>query len=643
MHDYEVEGAQLVHSFHKLWGILEKVSFDPTAGKVVCILDALDECAESGRFQIIDALNTLYTKTISSQHNTHFKFLVTSRPYLDIERRFKILIHSFPTIRPYGEKDTEAISEEINIVIEQRCLELGRELDLDKSEQTALELGLFSMTHRTYLWLKLIFEVIRNELSLTQQRLQRIIDTLPTTIEQAYEAILSKILDRERPRAHKLLSIVVAATRPLTLNELNIALAINTHNKSYQDLKVENAARSETTVRNICGLFISVLDQKVYLIHQTAKEFLVTADNLSASGWKNSINAVQSDLLMTKTCVTYLMFSDFDEYIDQNLTDQLVTELHVNSGNHDYLNYAAIFWATHYREAQKIADYQTRQLILALCDTRSARFKTWLSSYWNFAHEYPFPIPRFSKMTIASYFGHEITIKLLLEMGEIGVNHRDADDRTPLSWAAENGHDAVVRLLLGTGEVEVDQKNREGRTPLWLATSNGHVTIVKLLYETGRVDLFAVDRFHRTPLFIAASRGHVATVKFLLDKGIAAVDRADFQGETPLLSAAHNGHKRIVELLLETGEANINSRNCDYQTPLSLAAQYGHEAVNKLLLETEEADINSRDYCYQTPLFLATQYGHEAVVKLLLETGNVDVNWKAIWLSRSKKRSSDKG
>lgn len=52
---------------------------------------------------------------------------------------------------------------------------------------------------------------------------------------------------------------------------------------------------------------------------------------------------------------------------------------------------------------------------------------------------------------MATYFGIEAVVKLLLEIGEIDVNANDNYGRTPLSRAAFNGHAAVVQLLLDHG------------------------------------------------------------------------------------------------------------------------------------------------------------------------------------------------
>lgn len=80
--------------------------------------------------------------------------------------------------------------------------------------------------------------------------------------------------------ARVLLQLIVAATRPLSLQEVNIALTLATQKPSYksyealdQDLWPQKNFKS--IVRNICGLFVSIHDGKVSLIHQTAREFLV--------------------------------------------------------------------------------------------------------------------------------------------------------------------------------------------------------------------------------------------------------------------------------------------------------------------------------------------------------------------------------
>jgi hypothetical protein len=86
--------------------------------------------------------------------------------------------------------------------------------------------------------------------------------------------MLGRIRDEDKSKAQKPLHIVIAAQRPLTLEEMGIALAIEDDDKCYNDLDLENERRLEFSVRNVCGLFITIVDQKIYLIHQTAKDSL---------------------------------------------------------------------------------------------------------------------------------------------------------------------------------------------------------------------------------------------------------------------------------------------------------------------------------------------------------------------------------
>jgi len=54
---------------------------------------------------------------------------------------------------------------------------------------------------------------------------------------------------------------------------------------------------------------------------------------------------------------------------------------------------------------------------------------------------------KFTDLMVASYFGLEGVVQLLLEL-KANVNCMEIIGRTPLSWAARNGHKAVVKQLL---------------------------------------------------------------------------------------------------------------------------------------------------------------------------------------------------
>lgn len=127
-----------------------------------------------------------------------------------------------------------------------------------------------------YLWLKLIFDVLQQQLKTTEKHLLRVIDELPETVDQAYEAVLNRIPKNEVERAKKLLAIVLVAGRPPHVQELNIALAIDEDptQDSLSGLDMETESSFRSRLGNVCGSFVTVVDSRVYLIHQTARSFL---------------------------------------------------------------------------------------------------------------------------------------------------------------------------------------------------------------------------------------------------------------------------------------------------------------------------------------------------------------------------------
>ncbi|KAL8295974.1 hypothetical protein RB600_001458 [Gaeumannomyces tritici] len=212
---------------------------------------------------------------------------------------------------------------------------------------------------------------------------------------------------------------------------------------------------------------------------------------------------------------------------------------------------------------------------------------------------------------LASWYGHEAIVRLLLEAGVDPSMVRE-NGWTPLHLAAVHGHEAVARTLLDR-HVDVDTKKEDGWTPLGLAVRYGHDAVSRLLLDRGADAAANEEGWH--PLHTAVQYGHGAVATLLLNRG-ADVNVANRKNsQTPLHLAAANGHKDAVRLLLDRS-ASMAARERASRMPLHLAAANGHEDATRLLLE-RGADVAARENDNLTPLDLAIENEHEGTAQLL--------------------------
>ncbi|KAK1765324.1 ankyrin repeat-containing domain protein [Phialemonium atrogriseum] len=639
---FEVGGETLSSSFGELWDTLINAAEDQNAGEIVCLLDAVDECEEQGRSQLAKALCKLY----GSRRNFNLKFLLTSRPYAGISLGFRPLeIPGLPVIHLSGEDDVEMakISREIDAFIKARVHDIGVRRRLTLDEQELLLQKLMRVSNRTYLWVHLTLDLIESDIDIDKTGIVEATSHLPKTVEEAYDRILSKSRDTEK--AKKILHII-------------------TH-RSYGDLDLKPEDRFRDSVRDICGLFVTIIDSRIYLLHQTAKEFLVHDKEYSPKAahthlkWKHSLLPRESHRILAKICIWHLLLVEFETHpLDENglLSEYLE--------DHIFLDYSARHWASHILGSEIETQDALAQSIRRLCDVSSSRCLTWFRVYWASTNtEFP---DGFTTLMIASYFGLRTVVKSLLETDGSDLDTRDDKyERSALSWAAGNGFDAVVKLLVKGAAIslkglklpfrkraKVDLEDRDGRTPLSYAVWNGNVAVVKLLLRAGaganredqiggtplsyaicggdeevikqllkkgtQVGVRSEDSISKELLLSAAKMGHRGVVELLLEKG-ADTEARDESGKTPLQWAAENSQEGIVRLLLEKG-ANTEARDISGMTLLQGAAWRGYKGIVRLLLE-KKADTEARDVFGQTPLGLAAKEGYEDIVRLLLDKG----------------------
>ncbi|KAI0860610.1 hypothetical protein F4860DRAFT_503931 [Xylaria cubensis] len=451
---FEEEGNHLFTSFSKLWDTLIEATKPHKNGEIIC---------------------TRLAKALT-EHYSEGKGTSTLK-FLDLKQ-------SQPTIHLSGEGQGEVdkIAHEINIVIQQRIEELSKGPQIGKEEKEILKDELASIRHRTYLWVHLVFAAIEDAIFLTKGDL----------LEEAYDSILRKSHDPDK--AKKILQIIVAADRPLLLTEMAAVLAFRgeTH-RCHEDLDrdILSLDRLYTAIRETCGLFVVVQDSQVYLLHQTAREFLVQVSpdllgvRCSSLEWQHTINLKE-----------YLLLADFKKPAKERRLQ--------GSGDRSgfvFLDYAASNWTDHYRQAYNTLGTDLEILAMQLCDTSCPSCSYWLQVYGERRmQDQAFPCELPTSLLIVSFFGLDNLVNLVLKEKKTSLETTGAQNgRTALSWASEKGYHSIVQLLLdrvpkpivilrdsllSSFSTIVNRTDRLGRSPLWHAAANGHQIIPSYLKKS---------------------------------------------------------------------------------------------------------------------------------------------------------------
>ena len=542
----------LFNMFSLLWDSLERAAADPQAGEIICVLDGLDECGKEAREELIQQLSRFYSSPNKSQ--TRLKFLATSRPYVDVERAFHSEIEDVASINLRGDEELEKISREIDLVICVRVPQIcrARRTPISPEVQQALISCLKNFEHRTYLWLYLILDVIQKSLESTKFRLERLINTLPRSAADAYEKMLGRIDEEHVQEARCLMHLVVAAVKPLTLSEMNVALAISDNLEygepcqSRDDLELQSEEAFREKIRTLCGLFVTIVDSRIFLIHQTAKEFLVSTEvndtrpsfaQPASEIWKNSFAPVESNLVILKICLSYILL--------RCRISPSVPSWVRRRGNHPYNDiparihcqdrfqvYAAENWEDHFLSAKTRIDESVLQSTVAVCEPRCS----WLWSHWK----------NNTSLMIGSRMRLETVVEFLLEKKSVELNVQDTDGHTALHLAAKSGYHEIVKMLVEGDGIELNHRDKWGRTALhWAAErERGYPEVVKELVGKNGVEVNLKDVNGQTPLHLAATFGRAEVVKVLMKNEGLELDAKDYGGQTPLLNAIMNGKFR---------------------------------------------------------------------------------------------------
>lgn len=487
------------------------------------------------------------------------------------------------------------------------------------------------------------------------------LDNLPRDLPQTFERILSGNTETDDIDICKRIFLwVAAAKRPLTLEELREAIAIEPLQQNWDSSRFVNDI---SQVIACCGslIFVEEEHQAVHFTHYSVKQYLVS-EAISTSLRPYHIDLDRADAEVGVVCVTYLNFGIFSRQVARTTgSGQSITSIpsmvlketlpHRTLGN----KIALALLQRQYKSSNSV----NRSLEEASGDTEAFRKQRIQDQYSFLSYAREFWIEHTNSATkLNSRILGRLWSNLINDANlpgpstSISWTYEDwkSDAKLVKDWIIEqnhcflaqlriNSHEALQDLLDGAvasgSERLVETILSSGRVPKWvlglalpLALEKGNVGSVKQLISVGadvnsRQSRSKFDPY-RTPLQAAAERGQMEMVEILLANGADLNTQAGLvEGRTALQAAAGQGYMEVVEKLLAEG-AHINAPAGDGygRTALQAAAESGHiEVVEKLLAEGADINALAGDEHGRTALQAAAGRGHMKIVEKLLAKG----------------------
>ncbi|OAG39695.1 hypothetical protein AYO21_06163 [Fonsecaea monophora] len=576
---------------------------------VYILLDALDESpAGNSRLEVLSLIETMRQWQLLGLH-----LLVTSRDASDI--RAYLQFPALPAGVEHIAMKNDSVQEDISRFVSFQ-VDYDRELQHWGSHRQKIKSYLVSHADGVFRWVECQLEPLR-QCPLTEYHLEECLRELPESLDETYERILCGI--KFKKDAQRILSLLCYASRPLSIDEVIEALAVDIDNRECYNPRRRSTGGADHLTRICPGLIEISLDilgtQGVRIAHFSVQEFLLSDRIRKGRAADFALSGPSQHERISKTCLLYLQH---EEFLQQNLSPDLVRQ-------YAFAKYAAEHWHHHYRQADGQFARQLSEMVRNLLMTRCAK-ERWLrlgnpEPPWSTDVDYSTVAENHPSATYyASLLGQDEVLMLILSISTADVNAQGGYYGNALQAASEHGHEKVVQILLEKG-ADVNVQGGYYGNVLQAASMHGHEKVVQILLEKG-ADVNVQGGDYGNALQAASIRGYEKVVQILLEKG-PDVNAQGGRYSNALRAASEYGQEKVVQILLEKG-ADVNVQGGYYGNALQAASGYGHEKVVQILLE-KGADVNVQGGRYSNALQAASMRGHEKVVQILLEKG-ADVN-----------------
>ncbi|KAJ4288061.1 hypothetical protein N0V90_012078 [Kalmusia sp. IMI 367209] len=607
--------------------------------EVFVVFDALDECPEQKRQDILSFI----TEVVTTPAPSRIRVFATSRREMDITEAF--VRYHVPIVQILAEN----VAVDIETFARSRVEELqARKILFITSDELKEKIiqTLAQKAEGMFLWVNLQLDSLCQASKLRKdQVVEAAMEDLPFGLPNTYVRILDRIERQQTPMrdlALNCLTWTLYAQRPLSVRELQQALAINSKHTAPQDQQIDSQVILEA-----CGNLLEESNGAIRPIHYTVQEFLTATvqgmpqhrirtqllDSNSAHSQLGSACLAYTDLMAYSSPTSYEYYlrrrlemtplagyacHSFDYHIsncDKPSVDVMDRLERLFQQESTYL--AAILQIKILRDRYDYSDTHERFNRMDFSVTPSTIvYSTKLYNIPTIRQRWIDQTPPAYALHVAASAGLTSAVIRLLE-GGCDVNEKDTSDCASLYYTCLNGDLEMLQLLLNRG-ADVSAQGGWYGNALQAASAGGHTQVVELLLDEG-AEVNAQGGWYGNALQAASAGGHTQVVELLLDEG-AEVNAQGGKYGNALQAASAGGHTQVVELLLDEG-AEVNAQSGKYGNALQAASAEGYTQVVKLLLN-KGAKVNAQGGEYfGNALQAASAGGHTQVVELLLNKG----------------------
>jgi hypothetical protein len=312
--------------------------------------------------------------------------------------------------------------------------------------------------------------------------LRKSLATLPQTLDQTYDRILTAISEEDQEYAMRILQWLTFSARPLSVKEVAEVVAIDVARDPAFDR--DEVLEDPAEVLTICSSLVSITTNSVEgvsgppqriiaLAHYSVQEYLVSDRIKQGAAKQYSMQEAECHDAIAQGCLSYLL--QFQQLLSEEVLQASVLA-----------KYAAEFWVSHLRNAGDETEGSVLAMSLMLADN---------PAYLNWIRLWDPDNPRegldlgkgsvsvAKPLYYAGLLGLNTVTRLLLER-DAEVNAQGGKYGNALQAALAKGHEQVVKLLLDNN-AEVNAQGGDYGNALQAASYGGHELVVKMLLDAG--------------------------------------------------------------------------------------------------------------------------------------------------------------